>query len=355
MKVALVAPMVAPLIPEHGGTQAVLHDLALAMSAHHDVTLIAPRGSDVPAVDVVTIDVDAAAEEDLFRPHAGWHRPRPDVLSDAYRKVAEVLRAEQFDVVHNHGADPQALEVLTERCTLVHTLHLPPDPEMADAMKQHRHRLTVVAVSHALDRDWMFIADRVVHNGIPTADIPWYEEHDGYLLFAGRLSPEKGPSDAIAIARQAGLPCRIVGGAYDPDCAEEIEGLSDELVEVLGVVPRTDLWKMMSRAAAVLVPSRWEEPFGMVAAESQAAGCPVIAYRRGALPEVVSHGETGILVEEGDIGGAARAVEKVLKLDRRAIRAAAVERFDTARMVSGYESVYEQHRSKEEAWSASRA
>ena len=137
------------------------------------------------------------------------------------------------------------------------------------------------------------------------------------MLFAGHLWPEKGALDAIAIATGAGMSLTIVGYPYDDAHAAEIRRQAAEArAAVLRPVPRERLWHRMARAAAVLCPVRWDEPFGLVAAEAQSAGTPVVGYRRGALPEVVRDGVSGVLVEPGHWRAAARALRDAVRLDQ---------------------------------------
>src|SRR5439155_987367 len=127
------------------------------------------------------------------------------------------------------------------------------------------------------------------------------------------LSPEKGAAEAIEIARKAGIPIDLYGDAYDPEYAAAMVSSSRAVsgVSIHSGVAREVLWRVMGRAAAVLCPAKWDEPFGLVAAEAQATGTPVVAFRRGALEEVVVDGETGFLASPGDVDGAAQAVTQL--------------------------------------------
>src|SRR6202023_1123385 len=143
------------------------------------------------------------------------------------------------------------------------------------------------------------------------------------VVFAGRFSPEKGAEDAIAIAREAGVRIDLYGEPYDPDYARaHVTSHQAEVgVAIHGGVIRSELWRIMADASAVLCPAKWDEPFGMVAAEAQAAGTPVIAYRRGAALETIRDRATGVLVELDDEDAAVAALDVVDKLDRSGCRA----------------------------------
>jgi glycosyltransferase involved in cell wall biosynthesis len=162
-------------------------------------------------------------------------------------------------------------------------------------------------------------------------------------LFAGRFSPEKGAAEAIAIARIAGIQIDVFGDPYDAEYArDEVEAHRDEPGVVLHPgVPQTILWDAMARAAVVLCPAKWEEPFGMVAAEAQACGTPVVAFRRGALDQVIVDGVTGFLVASGDLEAAAEAVRKAPALSRWACRHHSERDLDIERSLDAHEQLYE--------------
>lgn len=203
---------------------------------------------------------------------------------------------------------------------------------------------TVVGVSASQARAWSpFVRfDLVIRNGVPVDRIPWSDQPGSGLVFAGRLSAEKGAAAAIEIALLADERIDVYGTAYDEDYARALrqrhEG--EPRVTFHDALPRAELWRGIVSARAVLCPIDWEEPFGLVAAEAQAAGTPVVAFARGGLREVVVDGVTGILVEPGDIGGAVAAVESVGQIDRRACRQHALDHLNMETCVAGYEDLY---------------
>jgi UDP-glucose:tetrahydrobiopterin glucosyltransferase len=154
-------------------------------------------------------------------------------------------------------------------------------------------------------------------------------------LIAGRVSPEKGIEDGVAAARLAGLRPLVVGGDYDAAYRLTLEG-----IEVRSPLPRVELWRLMARSAVTVMPAKWEEPFGLVAAEAQVAGCPVAAYARGALPEVVPDGVGGFLARPDDVDDLARAIGACLRLDRAAVRAQARPRLLLDRSLDAYEEAF---------------
>ena len=176
------------------------------------------------------------------------------------------------------------------------------------------------------------------------AGIPWSETARRVAVFAGRLSPEKGAAEAIEIAGRAGIHLIVHGDRYDEEYAARFidPWRGRPGVEIRTAVPRRQLWEVMSSASVVLCPARWDEPFGMVAAEAQAAGTPVVGFRRGGLEEVVIHGRTGYLVEPDDVEAAAAAVAKAARLSRRACREHAVHDLDISASVDAHEELYRQ-------------
>jgi glycosyltransferase involved in cell wall biosynthesis len=158
------------------------------------------------------------------------------------------------------------------------------------------------------------------------------------------LSPEKGAAEAIAIARIAGIPIEVFGDRYDEQYARSrIDPVSARRgVVVRPAVSQSELWKAMGSAAVVLCPAKWDEPFGMVAAEAQACGTPVVAFRRGALDEVILDGVTGLLVAPDDLPAAAAAVSDAAALSRDACREHAENHLDIERSLDAHERLYEQ-------------
>ena len=170
----------------------------------------------------------------------------------------------------------------------------------------------------------------------------WSETAGRGALFAGRLSPEKGAAEAIDIARAAGVPIDVYGDVYDADYSrEQIDPRRGwPGVTVHQGVPRTSLWQAMARAAVVLCPARWDEPFGLAAAEAQACGTPVVAFRRGGLPEVIVDHVTGFLVPPDDIRAAVEAVAQVPGISRPACREHAETRLDLELSLDAHERLY---------------
>ena len=358
MRIAIIAPLVTRIRePQLGGSQAVVSDLAAGLQNRgHQVHVYAASGSAIPGVTVVDTGVDAASLAGLlYRPgRLPADAPAADLaFATAYALVREV----PYDIVHNHAFDPPAVRLATTlRSPVVHTLHLPPDRAMAAALavaRQSENPPTVAAVSVSQAQAWRALAavDLILPDGVPVERIPWSALGGDGVVFAGRFSPEKGAEDAIAIAREAGVRIDLYGEPYDPEYATShvISHQGEAGVAIHGGLTRTALWRVMAQSRAVLCPAKWEEPFGMVAAEAQAAGTPVIAYRRGALTEVIRDRETGFLVTPDDIMGAARALSAVATIRREACRQHAVDHLSLAASLAAHERLYQQVQAPAEA------
>jgi glycosyltransferase involved in cell wall biosynthesis len=230
---------------------------------------------------------------------------------------------------------------------VVHTLHLPPDGAVAAALR-HAARggraPAVAAVSAFQASAWRRVVrvDAVLPPYVPTRVISWSRAAGDGAVFAGRLSPEKGAAEAIDIARAAGVPIDVYGDAYDAGYSREQIGPRRAWpgVAVHEAVPRASLWVAMARAAVVLFPARWDEPFGMAAAEAQACGTPVVAFRCGALGEVIADGVTGFLVPPDDIQAAVKAVGRTAGISRSACRDHAEGHLDLERSLDAHERLY---------------
>jgi glycosyltransferase involved in cell wall biosynthesis len=360
MKIAIVAPLVTAIRePQRGGSQVFVADLAAGLTRRgHDVHLYAASGSEIPGVTVIDTGVDpdglAGALYRAVEPAAS-HRPAAlaaveAAFSSAYAQVQQT----RYDVVHNHAFDAPAIRLAAAlRAPVLHTLHLPPAEAVATALRRAARspRPPVVAtVSEFQARAWRkFVpVDAVLLPTVPTASIPWSAVAGQGIVFAGRLSPEKGVAEAIDIATAAGLPIDVYGDAYDAPYAHEKIGPRAVRpgVTVHAAVPRAAVWEVMARAAVVLYPVLWDEPFGMAAAEAQACGTPVVAFRRGGLGEVIADGVTGFLVPPGDARAANAAVGQAAGLSRRACRSHAERQLDLSLSLDAHEHVYQRMLSK---------
>ena len=368
-----MAPLVTAIRePQRGGSQAFVADLARGLAGRgHAVHVYAASGSEIPGAEVIDTGVDPESLAGTFYRASGPAEPAgtgaaagtqtaagPEASGPAADAVAAAeaafgtayaaIGAGRYDVVHNHAFDAPAVRLAAAlRAPVVHTVHLPPDHAVSAALREAAgaaRRPAGAAVSQAGAEAWRRVVpiDAVLPPYPDTRVISWSPDAGRGALFAGRLSPEKGAAEAIDIARAAGLPIDVYGDVYDPEYSrDQIDPRRNwPGVTVHRGVPRTTLWQAMARAAVVLYPARWDEPFGMAAAEAQACGTPVVAFRRGGLGEVIMDGETGFLVPPDDAGAAARAVPKVAGISRRACREHAERRLDLGLSLDAHERLY---------------
>lgn len=336
MDIALGASLVSPIVEEEAnGPHAVIVDLARGLAERgHRTTVYAAAGSTVAEVELVEIPVSAGADAARIRP-AG-RAPTAD-LHDDFGRMFDAIRRAGHDVLSQHAFDAPALR-MDPGMPVLHTLHLPPIvPAVVRAARETLAPLA--AVSAASGADWRAAGVHtgwLLRNGVPDRGFNPGPPEPAALV-AGRISPEKGTHTAIRAALAAGLTPWVVGDAYDREYFDAcVRPLLDQ-AHHLGAVARTRLASLMGRAAVLVMPVAWEEPFGLVAAEAQMAGCPVVAYRRGALEEVVEDGVSGILVEPGDEAALPPAITIALALPRAGVRASARRRLGVDRMLDAYE------------------
>src|SRR5271166_5334087 len=327
-----MAPLVTAIRePQQGGSQAFVSDLARGLVGRgHDVHVYAASGSQIPGVEVIDTGVDPESLAGTLYRAFGPAGPEPAAATTAFARAYEAVQQVRYDVVHNHAFDGPAVR-------------------MAAALRQAAQsgRPPAVATVSAFQASaWRRIArvDAILPPYVPTRVIPWSRAPGAGAVFAGRLSPEKGAAEAIDIARAAGVPIDVYGDAYDAGYSREQIGPRRNWpgVTVHQAVPRTSLWAAMARAAVVLYPVRWDEAFGMAAAEAQACGTPVVAFRRGALGEVIADGVTGFLVPPGDVQAAVDAVGRTAGISRPTCRDHAERHLDLERSLDAHERLYRQ-------------
>ena len=353
-----VAPLVSPIDErgqQLGGAQVLFADLARVMAARgHDVVIAAAEGSFVRGTRLAPLGIDSRELRPADLGVTAGARGDAEAQRHAFARVRTWIdeHAGELDVVHAHAYDAPAFDLLAgARVPVIHTLHLPPHDAgvVAAARSAARAGATLVTVSDANARAWRerdVAVDAVIANGIELGEPPRVDR-GRHLLFVGRVSPEKGVADAIVAARDADRPLLIVGGIYDAayyerEVAPHVRAApewhpGDDVTGALFAGPRTreDVRRIMATAAATLMPVRWDEPFGLVAVESLAAGTPVAAYRRGALGEIVDN-TCGALAEPDDRRDLVRAIGDALTRGHDSCRRRA-EHFSLDRMAERYE------------------
>ena len=356
MRIAMLAPISWPLPPSgYGPWEQVASNLTEALVTRgHDVTLFAAAGTQTAARLIETCPHAFETWPDserhrsrTFDRQTGLLEGPPDWRVREELHIAACMEraaAGEFDVVHSHLHVHALVFGRLIPCPLVSTLHGAAWVRAAHPAFKSYADMPFVSISDA-ERQFLPALNYVatVHNGIRIDDFPFKENKEDYLLFAGRLAPEKGPDEAIEVARRAGRRLLIAGmveaqheAFFNARVRPHIDGKS---VEYLGLLSKEDLAPVYQKAAAVLFPIHWCEPFGLVAVEAQACGTPLIANRRGALPEIIVEGRTGFVVDSVD--EAVVAVGEVGRISARACRENAEMRFSAKAMAEGYSTVYQ--------------
>jgi len=329
VRVALVAPVEEAVPPSgYGGIEGVVHDLAVGLAARgHDVLLLASGDSTCPVERI-------ALCQRAVRDTADAERTKEEAAEKATRVLVDL----RPDIVHNHmwRLDRSTSPI---PAPLVTTVHYP----LPDA-RRYSGDGHYVSISHSQQRSSprvSFIGN--VYNGIQLQSFePRLDGTFEGLLFLGRLSPDKGADLAVRVARSVGLPLTLAAkrmaahADYFDNCiAPYVDG---QQIRYVGEVGQAAKRELLRRAAALLYPVRWDEPFGLAMVEAMACGTPVIGFDRGGVAELVAHGRTGFVVDSVD--DMVHAAREIASLSRHACRQHAEAHFSATRMVSEYERIY---------------
>lgn len=333
MKIGMLAPVAWRTPPEHYGPWERVAGLLTEglVAAGHEVTLFATGDS------VTTATLDAVV------PHGYAEDPALDGRVQEALHIAHALdRSGEFDLVHSHLDWLPLAFAAAWRAPLVTTVHGFSGPAILPA---YRAGLEVPGVAHLVaisdaDRHPALDYTATVHHGIDLSELTATTDAGDALMILGRIHPDKGTADAIAIARATGRPLLIAGiihdqRYFDEQVAPHVDG---DRVRYLGSIGADARNRALGSVAALLHPIHFDEPFGLSVVEAMACGTPVIAYRRGSMAEVIDDGVTGFAV--AGLEQAIDAVPAAVALDRRAVRATAERRFGVARMVEEYVAVY---------------
>jgi glycosyltransferase involved in cell wall biosynthesis len=336
MRIAQVAPLYESVPPKYyGGTERVVSYLTEELVHQgHEVTLFA-SGDSVTKANLV-----AACRRSLR-----LNKHCVDQLSHQILMLEHVFqRAAEFDIIHFHVDYLHFPLSRRQPITHVTTLHGRLDiPDLGPLYQEFRD-MPVISISN-VQREPLPWANwqATVYHGIPADMYRFREEPGRYLAFLGRISPEKRVDRAIEIAKRVQIPLKIAAKVDPVDkryFKREIEPLlGDPLVEHVGEIGDGEKNEFLGNACALLLPIDWPEPFGLVIIEAMACGTPVIAYRGGAVPEVMEEGHTGFIVEA--LEDAVKAVRRLPELSRRRCREVFEQRFTATRMAHDYVQVYE--------------
>ena len=296
------------------------------------------RGVDVTLF--ATLDSLTAGKLDGVAPRGYSDDPSLDAKVWEALHVAHFFeRAGEFDFLHNQADFIPLVFSRLVATPMVTTIHGFSSPRILPAFERYNDRQHYVSISDA-DRAPTLTYAATIHHGIPVRDFPFDAEGSEDLLFFGRIHPDKGAGEAIRAAQAAGRKLVMCGLVQDEVYhRREVEPFIDgERVEYRGVVGGEERLRALGAAKGLLHLIHFDEPFGLSVIEAMACGTPVIAYRRGSMPELIEHGVTGFLVDTFD--EAVAAIERLGEIDRRACRRAVEDRFTVDRMADEYLALY---------------
>ncbi|SDJ92577.1 Glycosyltransferase involved in cell wall bisynthesis [Catalinimonas alkaloidigena] len=344
MKIGILAPIAWRTPPEHyGGWELVAHHLTEGLVARgHDVTLFATSDS------LTKARLESVCPHPLNQPgHALDSRVYETLhIAHAFERAKKL----KLDVLHNHAGcfgTPFAHLISVPTVT---TLHGSAAEAGSRTLYEHYRDLNYVSISDSerkLAPDLSYVA--TVYNGVKVASFEFQESPGDYLIVIGRMSPDKGIHLAIQVAQQAGLPLVLAGivpSENESYFRTQIEPHLNDQIRFIGPVNHREKSRWLAGAKASLHLVTYEEAFGLTMAESMACGTPVVAIRRGSVPELIEHRRTGFIVNPASddemVADAVAFLSHVADLDRRYIREHTEKRFGVERMVKGYEAVYKQ-------------
>jgi glycosyltransferase involved in cell wall biosynthesis len=334
MRVAQVAPLHISVPPQrYGGTERCISNLTESLvQLGHDVTLFATGDSSTSARLVAMRDAPIRFNFKI------------DAVAAHLVELSEVYRREgEFDVIHSHLDYLTAPFARASATPTVITLHGRLDGPENEAILRAYRELHYIPISNSQqtqvpDLNWL----PPVHHGVDVGRFPFYDQPGRYLVFVGRIAPEKGPDRAIAIAKRAGIQLKIAANIAPADRAyfeQEIKPLLDDPhIEFLGAVNERRKQELMGQALALLLPITWPEPFGMVFIEALACGTPVLTCPYGSAPELLVDGVTGYLCDSDE-----ELAEKALQIagiSRSGCRDHVRRRFDVLDMTRKYLAAY---------------
>ena len=315
----------------------------------HQVDFYAPQGSKIKGLSVVHQGLNPLKQNNgdkiLKGPKVGGAETAKIFnLWDQYL-IAQMFRmAEQkkYDILHIHPVDRALPLALSHpKIPTVYTLHDPIYPWRAKVFQMfsspNQYYISISNVQRKPAPKLNYLA--TIYNGIDLNLFPFSAKHDNYLLFVGRINPEKGVAEAVQAARKANEKLLIIGPPVSGNYwNKKIAPYLGSKIQYLGYVPYRNLFHYYRKAKALLVPIRWEEPFGLVMIEAMACGTPVIAFRRGSVPEVIKHKKTGFIVDT--VGEMAKAVKNIDQIKRSDCRIHVERNFTIEHMVDEYEKAF---------------
>lgn len=336
MRIAQISPLWERVPPfRYGGTELIVKLVTDELVRRgHEVTLFA-SGDSISTAKLRSIHPQALRLDPQIKEPSIYEQM---MLAEVYQQ------ADHFDIIHSHIGYSALSYCSFVKTPTIHTMHgiFTPDNEKIFQKFSWQPLISISEAQREPRLDLNYI--HTVYNGIDTAIYSFYPEptQPAYLAFVGRISPEKGPVQAIKVARAVGLPLKMAGkiDVIDKDFyAEQVEPLIDgEQIQYLGEISHEDKVKLLGGATITLFPINWREPFGLVMIESMATGTPVIGMGLGSVPEVIAHGKTGFVCQS--LEQMIEVLPDAMKIDRHICREYVVSRFSVESMTDEYERAY---------------
>jgi glycosyltransferase involved in cell wall biosynthesis len=336
MRIAQISPLWERVPPfRYGGTELIVKLVTDELVRRgHEVTLFA-SGDSITTANLRSVHPQALRLDPKIKEPSIYEQM---MLAEVYQQ------ADHFDIIHSHVGYHALSYCSFVKTPTVHTMHgiFTPDNEKIFQKFSCQPFISISEAQREPRLGLNYI--HTVYNGIDTAVYPFYPEptQPAYLAFVGRISPEKGPVQAIKVARAVGLPLKMAGkiDVVDKDFyTEQVEPLIDgEQIQYLGEISHEDKVKLLGGATITLFPINWREPFGLVMIESMATGTPVIGIGLGSVPEVIAHGKTGFVCNS--VEKMIEVLPDAMKIDRHTCREYVVSRFSVESMTDEYEKAY---------------
>jgi glycosyltransferase involved in cell wall biosynthesis len=354
MRIAIVSPVMGPIPPKkYGGIELIVNELVHGLAEHgHKVTVFCSGESTIAGPNIARVETSPYPTREHPDENREWEK----------KQLLTVLnRQYDFDVIHlNYEPIACWFDVNGTLVNMLDSFEVPVvltfhnTTDISENVAYYKntpalHRHTMIFVSENQRRPLAFFPKtQVIYNALPIEDFPLETQKENYLLFLGRITPSKGLLEAIAVANKTNIPLFIVAKVdpvdhdyYEKEIKPHIDG---KLIHYLGEADFSGKVAYLKKAYCLLFPILWEEPFGLVMIEALACGTPVIAFRRGSVPEIIQDGVNGFVVE--NISEMAEAVKKVAIISPVKCRDSVKKRFSVERMVNEYENLFKKIASK---------
>ncbi len=348
MNIALVSPVMVPIPPpKYGGIELIVDELAQGLAHRgHQVTVFCAGGSTLSGNNITVVESS---------PYPLFENPGENREWEERQLLSVLKRQHEFDIIHLHyepavccfDRDGETIDIARRFSvptvfTFHNTTSIPVYEayyrQYTDVKNQH-----FVFISKNQLKPLAFLPNAtVIYNGLPIQQFPLGKEKEDVLFFLGRITPAKGILDAITVSELSNIPLNIAARIddidrefYDRDVKHRIDG---NHIRYIGEIGFSEKVEYLRKARCLLFPIQWEEPFGLVMVEALACGTPVVAFRRGSVPEIIQNGVNGFVINT--VEEMVEAVKNVDTLSPRVCRASAEDRFDVGRMVDEYERFF---------------